>query len=213
MATSFEYPKGKHGALINYVVADSPAAKGGIKSGDIVMAIDGQPVKDATQLQSTVTLTPPNQKVTFQVWRYDDSKQAGKTIELQVTLGELKESYLREMGGGPGPGGTPGTPERIENSELGLTTVTPTAEQAKKFGWAEAPKGAMVVQVDPVGEAARLVIQPGDVIISVQGQTVETAGDLQEALKKVSISDGFRMYVLSSPKRGGAGRHVYVQRG
>jgi len=213
MATSFEYPKGKLGALINYVVPDSPAALAGLKYGDIVMAMNGQPVKNATQLQTAVTLTPPNQKVTFQVWRYDDGKQEGKTIELQVTLGELKESYLRDIGGRTGPGGAPGTPERIESGELGLTTVTPTTEQAKKFGWTETPKGAMVVQVDPAGEAARLDIRPGDVIVSVQGQTIETANDLQEALKKVSLGEGFRMYVLSSPKRGGVGRYVYVQRG
>jgi serine protease Do len=213
MAASFEYPRGKDGALVNYVVPDSPAARAGLKYGDIIMAINGQPVKNATQLQTSVTLTPPNEKVTFQVWRYDDSKREGKTIDLQVTLGELKERYLREMGGPGGPGAAPGTPERIENAELGLTTTTPTAEQAKTFGWTEIPKGAMVVQVEPAGEAARLDIRPGDVIVSVQGQNIETASDLEEALKKVSVSEGFRLYVLSSPKRGGVGRYVYVQRG
>jgi serine protease Do len=213
MAGSFGYPHGRQGALVSYVVEGSPAGKAGFKNEDIIMAMNGQPVKNPTQLQSAVTLTPPNQTVTFQVWRYDDSKQEGRTINLTVTLGELKESYLRDMGGGTGPGRAPGAPERIENAELGMTTTTPTTEQAKKFGWTEAPKGAMVIQVDPAGEAARLDIRPGDVINSVQGRTIETAGDLQEALKKVNIRDGFRMYVLNSPKRGGAGRPVYLQRG
>ena len=142
------------------------------------------------------------------------SKQEGKAIELQVTLGELKESYLREMGRGTeAPAACPALPSGSRTPRLGLTTITPTAEQAKKFGWTETPKGAMVVQVDPAGEAARLDIRPGDVIVSVQGQNIETANDLQEALKKVSVSEGFRMYVLSSPQRGGVGRYVYVQRG
>lgn len=209
LAQSFEYPEGKNGVLVDDVVPDSPAAKAGFKASDIIMQMNGQPVKNATQLQTQVTLTQPGQKVRFQVWRDK------KTIDLEVTLQELKESFLRGMGGGQGPGGAPGAPERFESDELGLSAVTPTTEQAKKFGWSEAPKGAMVVEVQPAGEAASLGIQPGDVIESVQSQKIESAGDLEEALKKVSIGDGFRMYVRSSPKRGGGGggRHVYVQRG
>lgn len=213
MARSFDYPNGKQGALVNFVVPDSPAAKAGIKSGDIIMAVDGQAIQNATQLQTAVTLTPPNQEVTFKIWRYDDSKRQGKAIELEVTLGELKERYLREMGTPGGPGAVPSEPQEFENAELGLTTVTPTAQQAKKFGWTEPPTGAMVIQVDPAGEASRLDIRPGDVIVSVQGQNIGSAADLEEALEKVSISEGFRMYVLSSPRRGGVGRYVYVQRG
>ncbi len=203
LAESFDYPHGKSGVLVDDVVPESPAAKAGFKAGDIIVQMNGQPVKNATQLQTQVTLTAPNQKVAFQVWRDK------KTLDVQVTLGELQEKYLRGMGG-EGPGGAPGRPERFESEELGLTAITPTAEQAKRFRWPETPKGAMVVEVSPAGEAASLGIQPGDVIVSVQSQPIESAGDLQEALKKVSISDGFRMYVRS-PRLGG--RYVYVQRG
>ena len=209
LATSFKFPAGKAGVLVDDVVPDSPAAKAGFHRGDIIMEMNGQPVKNATQLQTTVTLTSPNQKVTFQVWRFDEGKNQGRTMELQATLGELKESYLRGLGG-EGPGGAPGAPQKFESEDLGLTTVTPTSDQAKKFGWPETPKGAMVIEVSPAGEAASLGIRPGDVIVSVQNQPIESASDLADALKKVSVADGFRMYVLT-PRQ--SGRYVYVQRG
>lgn len=207
MAESFKYPEGKNGVLVDYVVPDSPAEKAGFKRGDIIMRMKGQPVKNATQLQTAVTLTAPGEKVKFQVWRDE------KAVDLEATLGELKESYLQRAMGGEGFGGAPGAPEKFESEELGVTVVTPTSEQAKKFGWTEVPKGALVINVDPAGEAQTLNIQPGDVIVSVQSQTIEGADGLREALKKVSIAEGFRMYVLSSPKRGGGGQYVYVQRG
>ena len=206
LAESFKYPEGKNGVLVDYVVPDSPAEKAGFKRGDIVMRMQGQPVKNATQLQTAVTLTAPGEKVKFQVWRDE------KTVQLEATLGELKESYLQRSLGGEGFGGAPGVPEKFESEELGVTVVTPTLEQAKKFGWTEAPKGAMVIDVDPGGELATSV-RPGDVIESVQNQKIEGADDLRQALEKVSLADGFRMYVRISPKRGGGGQYVYVQRG
>jgi serine protease Do len=209
IAESFKYPEDKTGVLVDDVVPDSPAAKAGFKAGDIIMQMNGQPVKNATQLQTTVTLTPPNQKVTFQIWRIEEGKSQGRSMDLQATLGELKESYLRGMAG-EGPGGAPGAPQKFESEDLGLTAVTPTTEVAKKFGWPETPKGALVVDVNPGGEAASLGIRPGDVIVSVQSQVIESASDLSNALKKVSVAEGFRMRI-TSPRQGG--RYVYVQRG
>ncbi len=203
LAQSFDFPAERTGVLVQDVVPNSPAAKAGFKSGDIIMAVDGSEVRTPSQLQTIVTLTPPGQEVTFSVWR------DGEEMELTATLEQLKREYLRGMGENGAPG-EPGTPSEYQSEELGMTAVTPTAAVAEKFGWTETPKGALVTEVEGAGEAASLGIRPGDVIVRVQNQPIESARDLRQAMGEVSLADGFRMYIRN-PRAGG--RYVYVQRG
>ncbi len=202
MAQSFNFPEGKEGVLVEDVKPDSPAADAGFEAGDIIMGIDGKPVRNAIQLQTAVTLTAPGTEVTFNVWR------DGKEMKLKTKLGELKESYLRSLTGEEEEGPS-GAPRRHTSEELGITYVTPTKDLAKQYNWSRTPEGAMVVKVSPAGEAANLMIRPGDVIESVNNEKISSASDLRDALEKVSKEEGFRMYVRG-PRLGG--RYVYVQR-
>lgn len=208
MARTFRFPADREGVLVEDVKAGSPAAEAGFQAGDIITKMDGQPVQSATQLQTGVTLTPPGTKVKFQVWRYNESSERGKFVDLTAELGELKESYLRGSARGEGDGQSEsGSTRRYKSEPLGITYMNITDDLAKQFDWNRTPKGAIVVEVRPGGEASYLSIQPGDLIESINGKSIESAQELQEAFKKLEGQD-FRMY-LRGPRSGG--RYVFVQ--
>ena len=189
------------GALITEVVPDSPAAKAKFKAGDIILEMNGEPIKNPNQLQQLVTFTPPETKVTFKVWR------DRKAIEREVQLGQLKEEYLRRRV--PGRFHPDAGKEEYEDEQLGVTVVTPAEKIAKELGWSKTPEGALVVEVDPAGEAADLRIEKGNVIVSVQGKAVRSAEDFAKAMEKVSLAEGFQMRVIGH--LGGA-RFLWVQK-
>ncbi|MBP0574075.1 PDZ domain-containing protein, partial [Mycobacterium tuberculosis] len=63
--------------------SDSPAAKAGLKAGDIILSVDGRPLRNARDLQRTIAGFAPNSKVKLQVW------SAGKSRDVEVTLGRF----------------------------------------------------------------------------------------------------------------------------
>jgi len=192
--------KSTDGVLVSDVVPDSPAERAGFKPEDIILEMNGRKVKNAQQLQQMVTLTPPGTEVEFKVWR------KRKIVKLQAKLGELKEKYLFQARPGIRPPGEEGG--KYEAEELGITVATPTEALAKKYGWKAKPQAVIVVDVDPTGEAYDLGIRPGDAIESVQDMPTPTAEDFAQAMKKVSLREGFRMRVVN-PVRGR--RILYVQ--
>jgi len=202
LAKSFGLKEAR-GVLINDVVADSPASKAGFRRGDIILEMNGEPIRNSAHLQRRVTLTRPGTEVTFKVWR------DGKSVDLEAKLAELNEEDLRDFRTRGLQERRRGEEDRREFKELGITVATPTEELAKKYGWSETPQGTLVVEVDPKGELADLGIRPGDVIESVQGVKVRSARDFAKAMKRVSLAEGFRMWIRN-PVYGG--RFIFVQK-
>ncbi|HEV2223986.1 MAG TPA: Do family serine endopeptidase, partial [Candidatus Acidoferrales bacterium] len=100
MAKEFNYNGGGEGALVGDVTAGSPAAKAGIKRGDIILGLNGEPINGYGDLTARIASTAPGTPVQLKIFR------DGKTFELPVTLGELPEqggtstSALGEGGSG-----------------------------------------------------------------------------------------------------------------
>jgi serine protease Do len=156
--------KGSEGALVTEPQANGPAAKAGILSGDVITAVNGQPVKDARDLARQIGAMAPGATAKLIVWRKGEEKS------ISLTLGELpKEREARAAT-------TDSAPQGTDTPRLGLT-LAPAAQVAG--GGAE---GVVVTNVDPNGPASEHGVKTGDVILDVGGKAVATPADVRNAI-------------------------------
>ena len=154
LASSLGLPNTR-GALISGVEDGSPAAKAGVRQGDVITSYNGKPVEDNNQLRNSVASTKPGTQVSLQVLRN------GRTETLQATVAELEARRERV---------TAPSAERGEG-RFGMTVESGNA-------------GVEVVEVDPTGTAAESGLRPGDVIEKVDGRNVRSAAELKSALDR-----------------------------
>jgi S1-C subfamily serine protease len=191
---------GKSGVLVEDVHDQSPAARAGVKRGDLITSFDGERVRSARQLARLVEETPAGRSVTAQVLR------DGKPVELTVTpsagdqlAGPLRRrfEFRNDAPGAPAfrmpVPDVPDIPyEAFEPNEhfdvriwarpgrLGVGVQSLTPELAEYFGVKE---GVLVTSVTKESAAAKAGIKAGDVITSVDGKTVDDAGELRRQLR------------------------------
>jgi serine protease Do len=155
-----------NGALVGDVSADSPAAKSGLKDGDIIVSVDGKPVADANGLRMSISMMAPGTTVNLKVMR-NGSEQA-----MAVTLGELPGEQANAE---PGSGNT--------NSELsGISVQNLNAGLAQQLGVPAGTSGVVVTKVDPSSAAADAGLQRGDVIQEVNRKPIHNANDFASAM-------------------------------
>lgn len=180
------------GALISDVSDDTPAAKAGLKSGDIVTAIGDSIIRTPKDLSRFVADLSPGDKETLSVWRN------GKAKSIDVTIGGTDEGVQKASAGdnesqGPSIG-------------VGLANLTPDLREQLHLG--KGVTGAVVTAVNPDKPAAEAGIHEGDVIISVNNRPVENAGEAKKAVLQAGKSG--RKSVLLQIERDGAVSFVAV---
>jgi len=151
-----------HGVIVLKVLPGSPAEKGGLQPGDIILAIDGKPVKDASQLQFTIMKTPPGKEITLTVLRGE------KKINLKVKVGEL-----------------PPNPTKLQQTiyyNLGLVLRNPTPEELKQYG---APYGVLVSNVYPGSPAALAGVKPGMLILRVNNVPIRSVSEFMKVVEEL----------------------------
>jgi serine protease Do len=161
--------KEARGVLVSGVAPGSPAERAGIKTGDVILALNGQPVNDGNELRNRVAGNPPGTEVTLTIFR------DGKEQQVKATLGELTPEAARNKQSGPDRGG---------GGQLGISVQPLTPEDAARLGLPQNTKGVLVQAIDPAGPAADAGIQPGDVIVEANRQSVRTPDELRSALRK-----------------------------
>ncbi|HTT37232.1 MAG TPA: DegQ family serine endoprotease [Burkholderiales bacterium] len=154
--------KSPEGVLVSTVEPGSPAAEGGLKPGDVILRFDGKTIANSAELPAQVAATKPGTAVRLDVMRN------GVTKELSVTVGELNNKTVAEAG-----------PSAQSHGRLGLTVRPLTPEEGRQAG-----DGNGLLVEDATGPAAQAGIQPGDVIIAVNGTPVRTANQLRELAAK-----------------------------
>ena len=170
------------GALVSAVEPDGPAAKAGLKAGDVILTLDGTPIETSGELPARVASVKPGSDARLRVWR------SGKTVDLRVRVAELKDDEGdRTAAGAAGSRG---------NAPLGLTVRPLTSAER-----AESQTEGRIVVESVAGPAAEAGIQPGDLILAVGNQNVSSVEELRRAASRPSESvaflvqrDGQRIY-------------------
>jgi serine protease Do len=186
--------KKAEGALVAEPQANGPAAKAGIESGDVITAVNGEPVKDARELARTIGGLSPGNSVKLNILHKGQDKVVNLTLGQLPNTQEAKADTDNDDKGGA----TRGT----DVPRLGLT-VAPANSVA-----GAGKDGVVVTEVDPKSAAAERGFKEGDVILEVAGKSVTSAGDVREAI--TAARNDNKNSVLMRVKSGGSSRFVAV---
>lgn len=167
------------GAIINNVQTGQPADKAGIKDGDVIIAIDGNAIEDASDLLRVIAQKRPESEVKVKVWR------AGEQKEFKVKLGDRQENLASDNGFGSNRDKRQGKKAEVT---LGLSVRPLTSEEVKQLGGLN--NGLMVVSIDADKPAEAADIRPGDVIIKANMKAIKSVGDLTQIVKEEGVKRG-----------------------
>jgi len=197
------------GVVVNsYTGDDSPAKRAGIQPGDVIVALDGQPVSNVPQLQQMVGFKKPGETVDVSVVRQGGVKKTYTVRLARAPVGETEVSS-KDSGSGNGDAGS-----KEEALGISVQPLTPDDAQNPRFRSVVQNGGGLVVtDVSPDGPAFQrlsAVDDPGgpDIIVKVNGTPTHTRAEFRDALASVHHGDIVTLQVLSpeSASGGWAGR-------
>ncbi len=165
------------GAIVSQVTPDSPAAQGGLKSGDVIRSLNGQPIINGSALQVAVSQDTPGTTIELGILR-DGSPQT-----LKIKVGEYHaKSEMAENDGDPAaPNAKPG--------KLGVSVGDLTDDVRQQLRIPENVKGVAVESVRPASPADDAGLAPGDVILELNRQPVQSADKFVTAVRASSTKD------------------------
>ncbi|HEY3898347.1 MAG TPA: DegQ family serine endoprotease [Chthoniobacter sp.] len=159
---------GTNGALVSQVNNDTPAAKAGLKSGDVIVRYDGKAIDNTRTLRQLVADTTPATKIPLTVMR------DGKEVKLDVTVGKMptKEVAANSSNENAEPGSA---------HHFGMNVQPLTPDLAQQLG-TKADHGVVIDGVEPGSPAATAELQPGDIIVEANRKPVDNVKELKSAL-------------------------------
>lgn len=157
--------KTQEGAIIANIMKDTPAAKSGLQESDVIVAVDGQPIANASELSARIAGMAPGTQASLDVIR------DGKKQTVHVTIGTMPQAEA-------------GQEEQAEQRpKWGLAIQDITPEIAQQLNLAST-KGVIVSQVTSGSPADEAGIQRGDVIRAVGRQPVTSTQDFMQIIQK-----------------------------
>ena len=183
--------KAQSGAIITDVQPDTPGSKAGLKSGDVITAVDGQPIDSASRVSLDVGEAPPGSKVTLDVLR------DGKTDHISITTATR-----------PNGDGRSGSDEATQGEDTGTLNGVGVgdidANARRELELPDRLSGAVITSVDPASASARAGLREGDVILEINRHAVAsakeavdlTSGDANKKTLLKLWSHGATVYVV-----------------
>ncbi len=193
--------KAAEGALVITATHGGPAAKAGVRQGDVIQGFNGKDVKNLRDLTRAVADSKAGSTVPMTVWR------EGKTEQLQVAVSEAPQTIAAEADQ-QSESAAPPQAEEVKVPELGLTFGSLTPDARKELGLKASVKGALVTDVDENAAAGQQGIKPGDVVVKVGSNFVHSPKEAADLLKKAKQSNGKAVLLLLD--RRGEERFVAV---
>jgi serine protease Do len=165
VAAQLDLPSNLKGALVEHVTKGMPADKAGIKIKDVIVEIDGVAIKSDSAMRRAIGETKPGTTVNVKVYRN------GKTLDIPVTVAPLDEKALAQV-----------DQQSIEKMQkLGIAVDSVPSSIAKRLQL-ESGEGVIVTELARRGKF--LGVKVGDVILSVNGQTVNSPEDFLQAISE-----------------------------
>jgi serine protease Do len=160
------------GVIISGVTPGGAAERAGLKRGDVIQSLNGQPVRDVNTLRNRVAETAPDATANLVILRDGAEKQVSARLdELNARSARNSESDRQ-------------SDEPADKTALGVSVAPLTPEIASRLGVPASTKGLVVQDVDPDGRATDAGIRSGDVIQEVNRREVTSVADLRAALRQ-----------------------------
>ena len=184
---AFNLPEAR-GALVQSVEPGKPAARAGIQHGDVVVEIDGKPIRNNRELIDYISYLPVGTEVKITVIR--NGQRQTFTARTAQRPDENEETAEEERAVEP------------VRDKLGMTVQNITPELRRLHNLPENVTGVIVTNVKSVSPAGDANITVGEVISEVQGQRITNTEEFRAAMDKIRSGQRIRMYV-STPTRDG----------
>jgi serine protease Do len=191
MAESMDMKNAK-GAIVDQTMPGTPAAEAGLKSGDVITKVNGQPIEDAADLTQRIGSFKPGAKIDLTYMRDGSEKSA------QITLADQKSEKVAKA--------DMSQASNDKGATLGIQ-IAPAKDVA-----GSGDKGVAIVGVDPNGAGAAQGLATGDIILDVSGKSVSTPEDVKSGIEsaksqgkkavmmRIQTAQGARFVAVPFPK-------------
>ena len=169
--------KENEGVIVTQVFRGDPADKGGIRTGDIIVAVDGKKVSSSRELSMTIANTPVGKGIPISIFR------SGKEKTLYVELTKRADAEPRVKA------------ELQSTGKLGLKLAELAPDTARQLGYSEDEKGVVVTHVEPGSKGESAGIRQGDVIKEINHNPVSTPNEVKKQMKKVESGNAVQMLI------------------
>jgi serine protease Do len=180
LAATYDLSEAK-GAVVNSVTPGSPAEDAGIEPEDVILAADDREIGDNSDLSRYIASKAPGTEVEVEVLR------DGRRRTISITLGTFPE----------GPGDTVAR-EDVDRPRLGMSVRDLTPDLADRLGLPSGTRGVLVTDVETGEPAEEATLRQGDVIVSVNGEAVESVDAFEGAVTGFESGERIRLRVLNS---------------
>src|SRR5467141_1519436 len=172
-----------YGVVIEGVEPGSPAEKAGLKGGDVITSVNGKPVKSGNDLVNPIAQAPIGSKVKLTYIRERAQKEATAEVGDRTRVFPNTAGRLGDQPGEDAP------------QEYGLHVEELTPDRGHRVGM-EGQKGVLVTEVEPASFADDLNFGRGDVISTINGETVSSVSDYRKAVSKLKHGEDVVFKVL-----------------
>ena len=188
--------EGTEGALVADVFEESPAEAAGVKTGDVILEFGGDVVPSSRRLPHLVAQADTDDAVEVVVWR------DGKRESLRLVVG------LRPGAEGLASASGANESDEAQQPTVGMDLVPLTPQLRARYELPDSVEGALVIEVDAAGAAAKKGLRAGDVIVRAGNHLVSSPADVSKALARVTESGGDILLLLV--ERQGARQFIAV---
>jgi serine protease Do len=170
--------KDNHGALVSDVVSRSPAEKAGLLAGDIIVSVDGKTMADGDALTHAISSKAPG--TTMEIGALRDGSH--KTLSVKL------ESFPEQAAKGENS-------EAPKSAKLGIQVQPLTPDLSQQLGLPDTSHGLAVTGVEPGSAAERAGVREGDVIVNVNGRSVNNVSELKSAMAQSRKDEATRLRI------------------
>ncbi len=187
-----------HGVIVNEVTKGGPADKGGVKADDIILGINGKPIKDGDDLMARVADTPVGDTLTLNIDR------DGKKLDLKVTTQDRQELY-KDQPDIVGEYNTPNSGKSEQGSAVKFgISVRPASEDEKSL--TPQKGGVTITRVEQDSFADDIGLMERDIIVAINRKPVNSTDDVRAVAQSLKPGDAVTFHVFRPAPLAARGR-------